>query len=61
MDKGRREQTVSASEVRQGELFELGALILAVALTWWFTSVETALALAVGLGVGRSLSVRNRR
>lgn len=61
MDKGRWEPTVPASEIRHGELFELGALILAVAMTWWFTSVEIALALAVGLGVGRSLSVRNRR
>ncbi|GAA1535520.1 hypothetical protein GCM10009730_50890 [Streptomyces albidochromogenes] len=37
-------------------LFKLGALTLAVALTWWFTSAETALAQAVGLGAGRLLA-----
>ncbi|MFC8270008.1 hypothetical protein ACFUIZ_30445 [Streptomyces cinereoruber] len=59
MNKGRWERVVPASEERQGKVFELGALTLAVALMWWFTGVETALALAVGLGIGRSLSIRN--
>ncbi|MFB8406054.1 hypothetical protein [Streptomyces sp. NPDC055912] len=61
MNKGRWERVVPPSEIRQGELFELCALILAAALVWWFTSVEAALALAVGLGVGRSLSAWNRK
>lgn len=61
MNKGRWERVVPASEERQGRLFELGALTLAVALIWWFTSVETALALAVGLSVGQSLNARNRK